>query len=314
MNELLSVANASILPPVSLKVGLVKFGVFNQDARKVPVAPLFFASYSNTAFGMRKLPVDTKTLPIVPGNFIWGGLLDLRFGHWLTETLPVLISLAPRLQQNPDLRVAFVIHKRTASEKELSNLDSIHCISFFLEKLGISTSQFHIISRPTRLEHLSIPESVLKSRFRYSEELNGFIDALELPVSSTAPEKVFIRKSEESGFRQRILNFAEIQDEFTRSGFQIVEPETLSIKDQIALFRGTRVLAGESGSALHWSLYSQSIRKVISLGWKLRLQKSICTLRGQSYSIVQSHLTGAIKARSQSVPVRLVKQAIQKTP
>ena len=63
----------------------------------------------------------------------------------------------------------------------------------------------------------------------------------------------------------------------------MVHMEALSLSDQISSIRGARHVAGCTGTALHWSLYSKTCESVIALGYRSPLQRGISKSRGQIY-------------------------------
>ena len=77
---------------------------------------------------------------------------------------------------------------------------------------------------------------------------------------------------------------------------------------------GAEAIAGENGSALHWALHSRHLRQVHALGWALDLQKGIAMVRGQSYQALRAPMTGWLQGRKQSVPIAMVRRALQGDP
>jgi capsular polysaccharide biosynthesis protein len=70
-----------------------------------------------------------------------------------------------------------------------------------------------------------------------------------LPYSSkkSFPEKIFISRKNASGLRK--FNEDEVIELVTKFGFEVVYPEKLSIRDQIALFNQAKYIIGGSGAA-----------------------------------------------------------------
>jgi len=86
-----------------------------------------------------------------------------------------------------------------------------------------------------------------------------------------------------------LTNRDDVEALFQRSGYTIFLPEQYSVAEQIAVFRQARVIAGESGSGLHNSIFMQPARRMICIqsGRQTHLiQASLCDLFGQKSAYV----------------------------
>ena len=149
------------------------------------------------------------------------------------------------------------------------------------------------------------------ARARYASHLIPLIDTAPWSNVPATGERLFLSRRHLDS--RRVTNIADIEAEFVRAGYRVLYPETLGLPDQIAQICGASAIAGENGSALHWSLYSQHIQRVDALGWSLPLQRGICALRGQSYTALRDPVFGWMKGRSQTVPLGVVQRALNQT-
>lgn|GEM_PF-618348 len=78
--------------------------------------------------------------------------------------------------------------------------------------------------------------------------------AAELGPADKARPKLFLRRK--SGARH-IVNEAEIQEALVARGFVVVEPERLSLDDQMALYSGAGMIVGATGAAITNLLFCQ---------------------------------------------------------
>jgi len=100
-----------------------------------------------------------------------------------------------------------------------------------------------------------IPPNFINDNNIRSEDMQFDISALKelrdylLPYSSknSFPKKVFISRKNASGLRN--FNEDEIIESLTEFGFEVVFPEKLSFRDQIALFNQAEIIIGGSGAA-----------------------------------------------------------------
>jgi capsular polysaccharide biosynthesis protein len=72
------------------------------------------------------------------------------------------------------------------------------------------------------------------------------------------PERIFVSRRNWKGNAKRPLkNFAEVEERFIAAGFAVVSPEKLCFSDQRKLFAGAKIIAGEDGSGMYNSIYSE---------------------------------------------------------
>ena len=99
-----------------------------------------------------------------------------------------------------------------------------------------------------------------------------------------------------------MLDRARIEAMAEDFGFTLVRPERLTVPEQIALFGGAGVIAGEYGSALHNSVFSAPGTAICALRGNARhpslVQSGIGTAMGQEtgYVFGRAEGTGAAQA------------------
>lgn len=77
-------------------------------------------------------------------------------------------------------------------------------------------------------------------------------------------ERIFV--SRPSGMTRRdCRNTDEVEEFFVERGFSVVHPEALTLAEQMATFRGARVVAGFGGSAMFNLLFAQDVETVVVL-------------------------------------------------
>jgi O-antigen biosynthesis protein WbqL len=62
-----------------------------------------------------------------------------------------------------------------------------------------------------------------------------------------------------------LVNFDEIELKLQALGFSTIEPETMSIAEQIQIFAGAEIVVGELSSALHNAMFSPAETIVVQL-------------------------------------------------
>lgn len=285
-------------------------GLFNiqrfwaEDGRGQPVSlgPLMISSRAHYALSRRpsRLPAPEAALD---GGHVWAGMIYGHFGHFITETLPRLLSVRATLDAWPGARLlGFAPHGVTETR--------LGAMTWFLDRIGIDPARIDVVTAPTRIADLTVPPPPFLGRYTYAPAVARLINDAGLSAPTPSGERLFLSRGQMETSRSRVTNIAEVEALFAEGGYTILHPETLDLPQQIARITAAEVLAGENGSALHWSLYSRSTRLVQSLGWSLALQRGICTLRDQRYEVLRDPWTGWAQGRSQTVPARVVRRAL----
>jgi capsular polysaccharide biosynthesis protein len=110
--------------------------------------------------------------------------------------------------------------------------------------------------------------------------------ALGRGPSGSPTRRIYIERPPpaESGAKRQLTNANEARSFFQGRGFEPVRPELLPFADQIRLFAGARMVAGEAGSGLHGTVFSEPGITAIELrppSFASRGQLAIAALRRQ---------------------------------
>ena len=236
-------------------------------------------------------------------SYVWGGVIFGHFGHFITETLPRLLTVRTSLRADPGLRILGFAAPGVTST-------SLAGLLGFMDLIDVDPALIDLIDQPTEVAALIVPRPPFRGRYSYDPSLLPLIDTCGLGAPAPSGERIFVSRGQLAAKSARVANIAEIEALYQSHGFTLFYPERHSIAEQIARLTACEVLAGENGSALHWSLYSRHIRQVHSLGWTLALQRGICAVRGQVFRPVRDPWLGRFRGRTQSVPVQAVLRAL----
>lgn len=131
--------------------------------------------------------------------------------------------------------------------------------------------------------------------------------------ATAGPERVFLSRSQAPQARQ-LLNRQDVEGAATAAGYQLVSPETLTVAEQIELFSGARLLAGEYGSALHNSIFAGPGACVCGLRGTSRhpsfIQTGIASALGQNAGYVFAATDGQDVAQSMCIDIDLFSLAL----
>lgn len=102
---------------------------------------------------------------------------------------------------------------------------------------------------------------------------------------------------------------------FKKMGFEVIQPETMSIKEQIKLFSQVKILAGEAGSALHNSIFSPSKTKIINIQSSRQshfIQSGLCSHLGQDVTYFWSRSETDDWLSDHEVDIKLLENCLHK--
>lgn len=305
MSDVCTIRNATILPPRYIGFGYVWMGVQSSDGRATPI-PIPFAS-TDSVFGRtpaRRHPTAGPPPERLAGRFLWGGVGYGAFGHWLTETFPYLASVSEILDGEPELKVMMVLRPGTP----VPEFGALH--EWFARKLPFALDRIILVTRPTCVDALVIPPDPFGRRNQYAAETIATLDRTGVAPARGNGRKLFLSRRNLPGRSRSLPGIERVEALFAAHGYEVICPEALALDDQASLICGASEIAGENGSALHWSLYSPHVHRVISLGWRLKQQVGICRARGQAFLSIRRPILGPLLPRQQSVPLGLLRRRL----
>lgn len=84
-----------------------------------------------------------------------------------------------------------------------------------------------------------------------------------LSQSADAPRRLYVSRLGET--RRALLNEAELEAALATRGYAVVRPESLSVRDQIALFHGAETIVAQSGAGLANVLFCQTSARIVEI-------------------------------------------------
>jgi len=197
-----------------------------------------------------QLPGDIgETKHILPGPYIYAGLLFPHFGHFLLESLARLWFI----KQHPSIPLLWVAaHKQTA-------LNSLQQELF--ELLNVN-NPVHILTEQSEIEELIVPKAGYMLSTLFTPEQKE-----ALRVCTQAPlkpgKRVWLSRSKLK--HARILNEPALERVLEAEGWLIYHPEEHSIRDQLHCIHNAEHIAGIIGSAHHLLLLTPDYQGRVSI-------------------------------------------------
>ena len=225
----------------------------------------FVAGQWGSVFGSQAHPeaalVNLKELSdeVIPEGILLAGRSDANWYHWLIEYLPRVLMIDPELStQIPLLVTSRTPASGLAALRAITDRPLVTIDPDLLQRVGV----LHVVAPPVQV--------LDTTRVPWSEGLSFNPEPLRLLRSAwgltdepiTGGRKVFLsRKSAHRG----LLNEAELVDLAVANGLEIVEPGTMTFRDQLELFSSSSLVAGASGAVMANYLMMSRGSRVIAL-------------------------------------------------
>jgi hypothetical protein len=195
--------------------------------------------------GDDKVPIE---LPDATATFEEPALLiggDRNFGHWLSHWLSKLHVIESSGMLHTD-RPVLVSH------------DTPPVIVELMELLGVARTRLRKLAPATitRLRHADIP-SLTHIFNRMAPSYLAWLQSKTRawrPVERPADRRIFLSRG--SAAVRAIANEAEVFSRLSACGFEVVQPETLGIVEQIELFANAAAIVGTVGSGFGAVLFA----------------------------------------------------------
>ncbi len=252
-----------------------KDGAYLHASGAYPGYVTFWADQDLTPEYWRFDPDRLKKKPIERGfallhfNQIWG--------HWLTEMFPKLFAIQALAERG--VRAPIVLPS-TAPEYVFRIIDDV----LPGQELVVFDPAQHYVA----VEQLILPP-MLQQWYVFHPFLGEALDAYAPSRKGSAKaRRLFVSRAgmQTSYAYREMTNEAEIEAVAGALGFELVRPETLSWREQLAVFADAGIIAGEFGSGLHNALFAPHGAKVVALNWISDVQSRIANFRGQEIGYV----------------------------
>lgn len=190
---------------------------------------------------------------------------EANYFHWIVEVLPRLF-LCEKLMtdKHVPLLISDGLHDNLyalldsirATERPLMRLQK-NC-HYFVERLIYPSDVariFDTYDRAPGTDTVYLPVALLKEMAIKIKNVSG-------AAKSRYGKRLYIKRT--SSYR-KLLNEAEIESQMLAKGFEIVEPGSLTVDEQIAMFSQARIIVGPSGAAMTNMLWCEPGTRMVIL-------------------------------------------------
>lgn len=258
--EVLTIENGIILP--QKEADKLKYpntwmglgGVLDQNGSFVEISGIKALFSEELVFGGK---YEFSELEECGDTVLYMGVFKPHWGHFLME---YCTRLWYSVKINHKYKIAYCGYSCEQGELQRPFRE-------FFRLLDIKEEQLIDIRKPRKFSKIIIPEqSFLRNQY-YTEEYKLIVDAAYKNVdkSHTAYEKVYFTRVGfvEKKAKNKEHGEQEIQDTFERNGFKILDPETLSVGEQIFYIRNCKEFAvipgGASANAVFAAPYTNRV-------------------------------------------------------
>lgn len=178
-----------------------------------------------------------------------------NFGHFILEHMNRAWCLTDKKYKN--MKVVIV--------DEIGAGKINDYIYVLLGLLGVKKENIILLDKTTQFRNVFIPTPGFDLSAYYTNAYRDMYNKMAVSVDDgEIYEKIYLSRTKMPLDR---LTYGEktIEKIFKKNGFNIVYPETLPLKEQIALVKNCRVLAGCAGTALHLALFMKQGGTVIQI-------------------------------------------------
>ena len=195
----------------------------------------------------------------IRGTWLYGGRHDLRFGHFLVETIARLWAL-DHMDTPPD----GIVFLPQAADGYGNVGRRIRLTQPMFDLFG-DLPKLVIRTRPARFERLIVPPQGCGSGQHAASgpEFRAFVKRrFAKSISPAGPDKLYVSRSRLLKTPGQVLFEKEIEEGLAAEGYTVIHPQEHPVPDQIAMYRAARKIIGTESSAFHLMALAMPTAKV----------------------------------------------------
>jgi len=193
--------------------------------------------------------IEGPVMHMIPRSWGTAGASSPNYGHWLLEDLPRLRGVE-FYQQHTGEHVKLLVRDDmpvwVRDHLRLLGFDSSSWVNYSFEKVKVNTL---VVPKMSRINSHGT-EYAPADRAWVADRLKTAAD-----VGTTSTKRIFVSRQGQS--RRKVLNYEEVKGVLDDHGIVSVEPETLSVQEQIQLFSGVELIVGVFGAGLTNMIFAE---------------------------------------------------------
>lgn len=222
------------------------------------------AGYGNEILDAKRRTLDLKSNEFAQIKFdlcndeaVFLGMSFGQYGHFLVEEMMRLWWVL----QNGVKGKKFVF---AVSEK--FTFQEFHKYIFSL--FGLDESNLVFVTKPTKFASLIVPDCSsfwLGGKLCFVPIQKEVINRIASSVTPQENEKIYLSRSKTTKGNIREFGEAFFEEFYAKQGYKIIHPQTLSFKDQVAIFQGCKEIVSTGGSLAHNAVFAKEGTKLTIL-------------------------------------------------
>jgi capsular polysaccharide biosynthesis protein len=245
------------------------FGAFGRDGAAIP-------AFAHPWCEDRQ---PDGAVPRKPGRFIYGGLLMDHFGHFILEAMARLWFI----RAHPELPVLWhdialpIPHTPWPGWRQQA-----------WRLLGLDRHVHHVIYEPGRFDHVIVPRPGLT----VSDGLHpSQAEALAVvPPKPPSGERVWLSRAALPAHFGRLEGEEALQRRLAEQGWIVLQPETMEVADQAAVFARADTVSGFAGSAFHAVLLCAAPRARLRILRRPSVETTNYDIVARALDLDQAHI------------------------
>jgi hypothetical protein len=200
--------------------------------------------------------------------------------HWLTDVLPTLEAIRA-FELRSGSRVRFIVSRPLAEwQRESLALMGVHDDDIYCWN-GTSAIVKQLVVPSVRTDGWTCLPSIAGLRWVRDQMMTGALASEQENESGAGPSHIYLKRSG----RRRMANEDEVIALMASRGIVAVDPEAMTVAEQIRLFRGARLIVSSHGAGLTNMIFSDHARVIELFGpWKSLCYSAIAIGFGHDYS------------------------------
>lgn len=224
-------------------------GVFDRAGRPVRRAQCL-RDFGQKVTTPPMLPDPAEGEGVLPGTWLFGGMLYGHFGHFLCESTARLWALE---EAGPGIDGVLFHPKKRATWPQRF----LRPIRPWLAIAGLRGA-VELPMQPCRVERLLVPDQAFGTggMIGGTPEFHRFVRSrFGAGIAASGAEKIYISRSHLFAKRGRILGEPWLEARMQAEGYSIFHPQEHPIEAQIAQYKAARVIVSTDCSALHLAAF-----------------------------------------------------------
>jgi capsular polysaccharide biosynthesis protein len=248
---------------------------------------LFRTDEGQWVLEQKRAPLEMPPRPDGRTRVLLKQTWDANYGHWMIDALPKIGLLEGQL----DLAdCAFVVNER----EEGSAMRRVVLDSLALAGVAEEQVEFLWQGQAHRFAEIVVPGTISRHPVTKTPFAIRFLESLAEQVEAGEQKRIYLSRN--GGDRRRLVNEDAVMERLAPLGYHLVRPETLSLREQIALFKGATHVIGNMGAALTNLAFSPAGVSVLTLATQTMphdyFYDILCHKEGARYRGLQGRAVG----------------------